>query len=80
MTVRSPAEPTADRIADLLTEGLSSVVGHLTGYASGYLLPTLLYYKEFRGTPHEHPPEKPVYAALPLVTTDSIGLSVLGLF
>ena len=30
MPVRSPAEPTASRIADLLTEGLSSVVGELT--------------------------------------------------
>jgi AcrR family transcriptional regulator len=31
MLVRSPAEPTARRIADLLTEGLSSVVAELTG-------------------------------------------------
>lgn len=30
MAERSPAEPTAARIADLLTEGLSSVVGALT--------------------------------------------------
>ena len=30
MPERSPAEPTASRIADLLTEGLSSVVGELT--------------------------------------------------
>src|SRR5579859_8057832 len=30
MTERSPAEPTASRIAELLTEGLSSVVGELT--------------------------------------------------
>ena len=30
MRERSPAEPTASRIADLLTEGLSSVVGELT--------------------------------------------------
>ena len=30
MPERSPAEPTAARIADLLTEGLSSVVGALT--------------------------------------------------
>lgn len=31
MPKRSPAEPTASRIADLLTEGLASVVGELTG-------------------------------------------------
>jgi AcrR family transcriptional regulator len=31
MPERSPAEPTASRIADLLTEGLSSVVAELTG-------------------------------------------------
>jgi len=30
MPERSPAEPTASRIAELLTEGLSSVVGELT--------------------------------------------------
>jgi len=30
MPERSPADPTASRIADLLTEGLSSVVGELT--------------------------------------------------
>jgi len=30
MPERSPAEPTANRIADLLTEGLSGVVGELT--------------------------------------------------
>jgi AcrR family transcriptional regulator len=30
MPERSPAEPTASRIADLLTQGLSSVVGELT--------------------------------------------------
>ncbi len=31
MSQRSPAEPTAARIAELLTEGLSSVIGELTG-------------------------------------------------
>ncbi|MCA1646353.1 MAG: hypothetical protein LC797_13145 [Chloroflexi bacterium] len=31
MPERAPAEPTASRIAELLTEGLSSVVGELTG-------------------------------------------------
>jgi membrane-associated phospholipid phosphatase len=55
------------------------IVGHLTGYASGYLLPTLLYYKEFRATPHQHDNE-PQFAAFPMVTGDSLGISVLGAF
>jgi membrane-associated phospholipid phosphatase len=55
------------------------LVGHLLGYASGYLLPTLLYYKEFRSTPHEHP-DAPSYAALPLVTSDALGVSLFGVF
>jgi membrane-associated phospholipid phosphatase len=56
------------------------LVGHLLGYASGYLLPTLLYYKEFRTAPHEHEPPAPVYAALPMLTNDSLGLTVIGMF
>jgi membrane-associated phospholipid phosphatase len=59
------------------------IIGHLMGYLSGYLMPTLLYYKEFRITPHEHPaPEghAPVYAILPWVTEDSARLGVVGLF
>lgn len=56
------------------------LIGHLVGYASGYLLPTLLYYKEFRLTPHDHPADKPVFAALPIVSAGSLGLSVFGLF
>jgi hypothetical protein len=56
------------------------LVGHLTGYASGYLLPTLLYYKEFSVAPHEHDEPAPVYATLPMITRDSLGISVLGIF
>jgi membrane-associated phospholipid phosphatase len=55
------------------------LVGHLMGYVSGYLLPTLLYYKEFRVQPHE-PPAPAVYAALPMITPSSVGVSVLGVF
>jgi membrane-associated phospholipid phosphatase len=55
------------------------LVGHLLGYTSGYLLPTLLYYREFRSTPHDHP-EGPGYAALPFISGGALGLSVLGLF
>ncbi len=56
------------------------LIGHLMGYASGYLMPTLLYYKEFRTAPHEHQPKATQFAALPLVTGESLGVSVLGLF
>ena len=55
------------------------LVGHLLGYASGYLLPTLLYYKEFRATPHEHP-DAPQYTALPLIRRDALGINLLGMF
>jgi membrane-associated phospholipid phosphatase len=55
--------------------------GHLVGYASGYLLPTLLYYQDFRVTPHEHEPSPaPVYATLPMITRESLGLVVAGIF
>jgi membrane-associated phospholipid phosphatase len=56
------------------------IVGHLVGYASGYLLPTVIYYKDFSVTPHDHPPAAPVFAALPLITSESLGMSVLGMF
>jgi membrane-associated phospholipid phosphatase len=56
------------------------IIGHLVGYTSGYLLPTLLYYKEFRSQPHDHPVQGTTYAALPMITQESLGLSVLGAF
>jgi membrane-associated phospholipid phosphatase len=56
------------------------ITGHLLGYASGYLLPTLLYYKEFRATPHDDEPAGPVYATLPMVTRDALGVTVIGIF
>jgi membrane-associated phospholipid phosphatase len=58
------------------------VVGHLAGYLSGYLLPTLLYYKQFRITPHDdHPsePAAPTFAVLPLLGPDSAQVSIVGL-
>ena len=58
------------------------LVGHLTGYLSGYLLPTLLYYKQFRLTPHDdHPgdPAAPTFAVLPLLGPNSAQLSIMGL-
>jgi membrane-associated phospholipid phosphatase len=55
------------------------LTGHLLGYASGYLLPTLLYYKEFRTSPHEHT-NAPSYAALPMITADTLGVSLFGVF
>lgn len=56
------------------------IVGHLMGYVSGYLLPTLLYYKEFRIAPHEHPSEGPTFAAVPLAKEGTLGLSIFGVF
>jgi membrane-associated phospholipid phosphatase len=55
------------------------IVGHVLGYASGYLLPTLLYYKEFRSAPHDHDDE-PQFAAFPLIQGDALGMYVLGAF
>jgi membrane-associated phospholipid phosphatase len=59
------------------------IMGHLAGYASGYLLPTLLYYKQFRIAPHDdrQPPEStaPTFAVLPLIGPDSAQVSILGL-
>ncbi len=56
------------------------IIGHLMGYVSGYLLPTLLYYKEFRVTPHEHGEDEPTMALAPLATNGALGLMMLGIF
>jgi membrane-associated phospholipid phosphatase len=57
------------------------LVGHFMGYLSGYLLPTLMYYKEFRITPHDDPApggEAPVLAVLPVITDTSAQALVVG--
>jgi membrane-associated phospholipid phosphatase len=59
------------------------LVGHMMGYLSGYLMPTLLYYKQFRVTPHEDMPpgpSHPLLTALPLITDRSAQLAVFGSF
>lgn len=60
------------------------LAGSLMGYVSGYLLPTLIYYREFRSTPHEHEPPvgppKPVLAVLPLASENSLQLTAFGMF
>jgi len=56
------------------------LVGDLQGYLSGYLLPTLLYYKEFRASPSNEAPGRPTVAALPMVGNHSLQLSLLGAF
>jgi membrane-associated phospholipid phosphatase len=59
------------------------IVGHFMGYLSGYLLPTLLYYKEFRTTPHEDEPppsDAPVFALLPMITDKSAQAMLVGSF
>ena len=56
------------------------LVGHLMGYLSGYLLPTLLYYKEFETAPHDHAPGGPGVLALPIVNDHSLQLMLFGQF
>jgi membrane-associated phospholipid phosphatase len=58
------------------------LVGHLMGYASGYLLPTLLYYKEFRIKPESGPSPAPgpTIAALPMFDGSSFQLNLVGSF
>jgi membrane-associated phospholipid phosphatase len=56
------------------------IVGHLMGYLSGYLLPTLLYYKEFRVTPHEDEQSEPSLAFAPLARDGALGLTLFGMF
>jgi membrane-associated phospholipid phosphatase len=56
------------------------LMGHVMGYASGYLLPTLIYYGNFSALPHEHGPNTPVVAALPMAGSGVLGLRVFGLF
>jgi membrane-associated phospholipid phosphatase len=61
------------------------MLGHLMGYASGYLMPTLLYYHEFRiqpEPPHDAPrPQVASRAAfIPVVTDSSVQLKLIGMF
>lgn len=57
------------------------LVGHLAGYLSGYLLPTLLYYQEFRFTPErDTTPNAPTFAVLPRFDEQSLQLQLLGTF
>lgn len=56
------------------------LAGHLIGYVSGYLLPTVLYYRQFRLQPEEPHAPAPVFAALPLVSSDTLGMTLLGQF
>jgi len=80
LAVLGTAVTGAMRIASDAHWATDVVVGHLMGYTSGYLMPTLLYYKEFRTQPHEHPTPAPVYATVPMITPESLGVSVLGVF
>jgi membrane-associated phospholipid phosphatase len=61
------------------------LMGHLMGYVSGYLLPTLLYYKEFHIKPPPGPEEHekvapPRIAVVPSFSQDALGIAALGLF
>ena len=55
------------------------LTGHVLGYVSGYLVPTLLYYQEFRVVPEEDP-RSFVAVPVPFVQDGALGLGVLGLF
>jgi membrane-associated phospholipid phosphatase len=56
------------------------LIGHLIGYVSGYVLPTALYYRQFRSQPEAPHEPAPVMAALPLLTPHGLGLTLLGQF
>ncbi|HMR05737.1 MAG TPA: phosphatase PAP2 family protein [Polyangiaceae bacterium] len=61
------------------------LLGHLMGYASGYLMPTLLYYQEFRirpEPPHDTPrPQLALRTAVvPVVSDSSLQLKLIGMF
>jgi membrane-associated phospholipid phosphatase len=56
------------------------ITGHLIGYLSGYLLPTLLYYRQFRLQPEDPHSPAPTFAALPFATRESLGATLLGQF
>ena len=60
------------------------LMGHLMGYVSGYLLPTLLYYKEFHFKPPPGPEERessPLrVAVLPAWSGGLLGLQAIGMF
>jgi membrane-associated phospholipid phosphatase len=56
------------------------IVGHLIGYVSGYVLPTALFYRQFRTQPERPHEPTPVFAALPMITAQSLGLVALGQF
>jgi hypothetical protein len=56
------------------------LVGHLVGYAAGYLMPTLLYYKEFRLMPRSEPrKDQARMLLLPTLDAGGIQLSLIGL-
>ena len=96
MLYRSPAADTATCITAIGFAAATDVLritsanhwasdvlaGSLMGYLSGYLLPTLLYYKEFSITPHEQEPpgNRSTVAVLPLAGADSLGVTALGTF
>lgn len=60
------------------------LVGHAMGYFSGYLVPTLLYYREFRVSPEPADTHLETAARsitfLPMATNDTIQLIAFGLF
>ena len=59
------------------------IVGDLVGFASGYLLPTLVYYREFHIVPppaEEQPGARPRIAVLPVAAPGVLELAAIGQF
>ena len=59
------------------------IVGDLVGFASGYLLPTLVYYREFHFVPppaEERPGARPRIAVLPVAGPGLLELAAVGQF
>jgi hypothetical protein len=59
------------------------LVGDLVGFVSGYLLPTLIYYRQFHlvPPPSEEPSSPaPRVTVLPMLSPSTLGLTAIGLF
>ena len=55
------------------------------GYAAGYLMPTLLYYRDFRSKPESpRAPSQPSYALrtafIPVVSDTTVQVRMIGMF
>lgn len=57
------------------------LIGDVMGFVSGYLLPTLIYYKQFTLAPgNQEDSSGPMLVPMPLVMRDALGVSLFGAF